>query len=114
MIAPTYRSVCQFTGERAGPVALPDLPLPRGPRVSSAPAPCGLPRHAPGRRVMFTQWDKARGAMETITGKVITHVDRTAWMGWRACQVNTRQHGLVVTSDRDVAANDEAGVGEVR
>jgi hypothetical protein len=35
-------------------------------------------------------------------------------MGWRACQVNTRQHGLVVTSDRDVAANDEAGVGEVR
>jgi hypothetical protein len=37
-----------------------------------------------------------------------------AWMGWRACQVNTRQHGLVVTSDRDVAANDEAGVGEVR
>jgi hypothetical protein len=77
MIAPTYRSVCQFTGQKAGPAALPHLPLPRGPRLASAPAPCGLPRHAPGRRVQFTQWDKARGAMETITGKVITHVDRT-------------------------------------
>lgn len=37
-----------------------------------------------------------------------------ARIGWRASQVNTRQHGLIATSDRDVAINDEADMGECR
>ena len=36
------------------------------------------------------------------------------WMGWRMSEANARQHGLVATSDRDVAINDEADMGEVR
>lgn len=36
------------------------------------------------------------------------------WAGWRLSQVNTRQHGLVVASNRDVAVNDEAANGEFR